>query len=123
MAVFPGARLRTIELPVRGGARPAARALPKASAPAAPRVRPTGMLMAAILTATMLGLVYLTQTLGSNATSMEINKLASDGQKLQSQLLNQKAKIESDANPDSIARKAGKIGLRRLDDRLVLRAP
>ena len=123
MAVFPGARLRTIELPARGGSRPAARVIPLSPVRSSPRVRPTGLLMAAILTATMLGLVYLTQTLGSNATSHEIRALGSESQRLQAQLLNQKAKVELEANSDSVARKARQFGLTRLGDPIVLRAP
>ena len=79
--------------------------------------------MAAILTATMLGLVYLTQTLASNATSLEINRLAVHGQDLQTQLLNQRSKIEVEANPDAVVRAAKQLGLKQLGEAVVLEAP
>ena len=79
--------------------------------------------MAAILTATMLGLVYLTQTLASNATSLEIRELAANGQALQGQLLNQRSKIETEAILTPSLRAAKKIGLQPLGDAIVLKAP
>ena len=79
--------------------------------------------MAAILTATMLALVYLTQTLASNATSLEIRELADDSRTLQGQLLNQRSKVEIDANSDSIVRAAKQLGLVELGDPRVLEAP
>ncbi len=76
MAVYQGVRLRTSALPP---ATPlprtrAARAT-TATSTTTPRLRPVGLLMAGILASTMLGLVYLTQTLGANATSEVIGGL------------------------------------------------
>ena len=70
MAVYQGVRLRTSALPP-ATPLPRARAgrATTATTTTAPRLRPVGLLMAGILGATMLGLVYLTQTLGANATS------------------------------------------------------
>jgi len=79
--------------------------------------------MAAILTATMLALVYLTQTLDSNATSLELRTLANDAQTLQGQLLNQRSKVETDANPDAVVRAAKRLGLVDLGNVRVLDAP
>ena len=79
--------------------------------------------MAAILTATMIGLVYLTQTLASNATSLEIRTLASQSQTLRAQLLNQRSKIEIEANEDAIVRAAKRIGLVKLGEAVVVEAP
>lgn len=123
MAVFQGARLRTLGLPARRGAPPRARVVSEPASASAPRIRPTGLLMAAILTATMLGLVYLTQTLASNATSLEIQTLGTQAATLRSQLLNQSSKIELEANSDAIIREARQLGLRRLGDPVVLSAP
>lgn len=123
MAVFQGARLRTVALPTGRVERRPARLAPRASERTSPRIRPTGLLMAAILTATMLGLVYLTQTLASNATSLEIRSLAAQGQELQGQLLNQRSKIETEANPDAVVRAAKQLGLGPLDAAIVLEAP
>lgn len=79
--------------------------------------------MAGILTATMLGLVYLTQTLASNATSLEITRLANQSQSLHEQLLRQSTKVQITVNEDAIAREARKLGLQQLDDPIVLKAP
>ncbi|MFV2062215.1 MAG: hypothetical protein ACC726_01720 [Chloroflexota bacterium] len=126
MAAFQGASLRAIALPVRGVERRGVRTT-RATRPTAARsthrIRPTGLLMAAILTATMLALVYLTQTLASNATSLEIIDLGDKSQVLQGQLLNQRSKIETDANPDAIIRAAKRLGLVNLGDARVLEAP
>jgi len=130
MAVFQGARLRSVALPPgrverrsTGAAPRATGAAPRATERSSRRIRPTGLLMAAILTATLLGLVYLTQTLASNATSLEIRTLASEAQELQSQLLNQRSKIETEANPDAVVRAAKQLGLRQLEAAVLLEAP
>ena len=121
MAVYQGARLRTVALPA-GDAERHAR-ITQAPVRSTPRIRPAGLLMAAILTATMLGLVYLTQTLASNATSLEIQSLAGEAQTLRRQLLNQQSAVELGVDPDRIADEAKRIGLVRLDDIVVLPAP
>ena len=69
---------------------------------ATPRVRPMGVLMAAILAATMLGLVYLTQTLGSNATSTEIGQLEDQRTKLDIDLDRQAVRSWSSTEADAI---------------------
>jgi len=122
MAVFQGARLRAVGLPATDAERHA-RILTQAPVRSAHRIRPAGLLMAAILTATMVGLVYLTQTLASNATSLEIRSLAGESQDLRRQLLNQRSAIQLGADPDRIADKAKRLGLVSLDDELVLPAP
>jgi hypothetical protein len=122
MAAFQGARLRAAAIPDRGlGER--ARRLPRPVAGAIPRLRPTGLLMAAILAATMLGLVYLTQTLASNATSSEIGDLADRREEIARQLRNQALAIETWADPAQVGRKARELGLRQLGDVVVLPAP
>ena len=123
MAVFQGGRVRTVALPARSLGRSSVRLAAPALHPSAPRIRPTGLLMAAILAATMFGLVYLTQTLDSNATNLEIRTLASESQSLQSRLLNQRSKIETDANPDAVVRAAKQLGLQPLGAAIVLGAP
>jgi len=79
--------------------------------------------MAAIMAATMLGLVYLTQTLGSNATSSEIRDLAAQREELGQRLRNQAMAVETFADPEEIGLKARKLGLRKLGDPVVLAAP
>ncbi len=86
-------------------------AAPAASVPAAPssprpRVRPMGLLMAAILAATMLGLVYLTQTLGSNAANSEISQLEADGKELRGTVSTQVVCGSELDRHDSIAARA-----------------
>jgi hypothetical protein len=122
MVAFQGARLRSAALPTRSIERRPARVSSQAPVRSAQRIRPTGLLMAAILTATMLGLVYLTQTLASNATNLEIRTLANRSQTLQSQLLNQRSKVEIEANPDAVVRAARQLGLTKLGDAIVLEA-
>jgi len=82
-----------------------------------------GLLMAAIIAATMLGLVYLTQTLGSNATSSEISDLAASSTDLDRQLRNLSVNVEAHADPHVVTKRARKLGLRNLRDAVVLPAP
>ncbi len=129
MAVFQGARLPTTALPAaRPVARPrlAAPAIPRSAPPAVratPRVRPAGMLMAGILAATMLGLVYLTQTLGANAASSEIRSLDNQREALGMTIGRQALKAKDLTKADTVISNARNLGLRELDERLVLSAP
>jgi hypothetical protein len=79
--------------------------------------------MGLVLAATLLGFVYLTQTLGSNAASAEI--LALDGQRVEigRKLRNQAAAVEFKADPVQVGLRAKKLGLVRLDDVEILSAP
>jgi hypothetical protein len=122
MAVFQGARLRTTALPDRGttiGARGVARPI----VGAVPRPRPAGVLLAVILGATMLGLVYLTQTLASNAASSEISDLRVTRADIWQKVQTQSATITQLADDSVVASKAAKLGLHRLGHPLVLTAP
>lgn len=123
MAVFQGARLRSTALPaVDSAAR-----FPRVSAPetvdASPRVRPMGLLMAGIITATMLGLVYLTQTLGSNATNDEIRTLDAQRQDLHKTIRRNAVGVQEATDADVITIAARGQKLKRLGDVLVLPAP
>ena len=122
MAVLQGARLRTGALPATAVA-----VRPRAAAPstirANRRARPMGRIMAGIVIATMLGLVYLTQTLGSNATSSEIRSLDRQRAKLTGELHRQAIQVEVLTLADVITKKAGKQGLRELRGSVVLPAP
>jgi hypothetical protein len=79
--------------------------------------------MAAIVAATMLGLVYLTQTLGSNAASSEIRGLAADGDKVARRINNFALSVQIDSDPEEIIKRATALGLKRLDDPVVLTVP
>ena len=122
MAVFQGARLRAVALPERGFERPA-RGVAVPVVGALPRPRPAGLLLAAILAGTMVGMVYLTQTLASNATSSEISDLADRRGEIARQLRNQALAIETWADEGEVSRKARQLGLRPLGDVIVLPAP
>jgi hypothetical protein len=79
--------------------------------------------MAAIVAATMLGLVYLTQTLGSNATSSEIRGLAVEGEEVARQINNLALSVQLDSDPEAIIKRATALGLKRLDAAVVLTVP
>lgn len=82
-----------------------------------------GILMAGILVATMVGLAYLTQTLGSNATTAEISSLTNKSNDLRAQLSLQEYNVELATDPSDIAKRARELGLKPLGDTLVLTAP
>lgn len=120
MAVFQGARVRVVAVPAdAAGVRPRAVA-PAQSVRGTRRVRPTGLFIAAIVAATMLGLVYLTQTLGSNAASSEIRSLTAQSEKLGNQLLNLAHLVQLNSDPEVITQRATKLGLKLLDDDVVV---
>lgn len=124
MAVFQAARLRSTALPAAASSTPAVR--PRASAAAvrsATGVRPVGLLMAGILVSTMLGLAYLTQTLGTNATSNQVELLQADSDKLNATLRNQSFQVDELTEVDLIRASAQKQGFRSLGKPTVLRAP
>ena len=123
MAVYQGARVRTDALRAAEVSARQARAAAPASVSTAPRMRPMGLLMAAIVASTILGLVYLTQTLGSSATSSEIfdlqtkrNDLIKDTRILQIHVMDA---VESDV----IVPRAKKQELKKLGGITVLPAP
>ena len=121
MAVFQGARLPAVALPQRRF-EPAGRGIARPAAGALPRPRPAGLLLAGILAMTMLGLVYLTQTLASNATSSEISDLADRREEIGRQLRNQALAVETWTDEAEVGRKARQLGLRQLGDVVVLPA-
>jgi hypothetical protein len=79
--------------------------------------------MAAIIAATMLGLVYLTQTLGSNAASSEIRGLTFKSERLADQLRNQSLAIEQYSDPEKIIERATEQGLGPIADTVILTVP
>lgn len=131
MAVFEGARLRTGALPnTRTGALPRSRAYPArarakepASLPVAPRVRPAGVMMAAVVAATMVGMVYLSQTLGSNAMSKEIRLLEEQQVQMTQEVSRHAAQVLRKAESDDVAIRARQLGLKKLPPVVVLKAP
>jgi hypothetical protein len=82
-----------------------------------------GLLMAAIMATTMLGLVYLTQTLGTNATTSEIGTLEAERNGLISEIKRHEAVALDMTQAEVIVPKARKQKLKRLGDPIVLPAP
>jgi hypothetical protein len=82
-----------------------------------------GLLIAAILATTMLGLVYLTQTLGTNATTSEISDLAAKGNELRGFLRTQDWAVSVNTDPQDVAKRARDLKLKSLGEPRVLRAP
>lgn len=120
MAVYQGTRLRSPALTVGTVERARRSSVP---APRQARVRPATAIMGLILAAALLGFVYLTQTLGSNAASAEIVGLRGTGLELDRQLRNQAAAVQFKADPVQIGLRAKKLGLDRLRDAEILTAP
>lgn len=130
MAVLQGARLRTGAMPTPGpatrGVQPAgsrARVALPAALPHATRVRPTGLLMAGIVAATLVGMVYLTPTLGSNATDSRIVALEADYDDLQQEISRDAIRIDLFADTEAVKTAARKLGLTRLGGSVVLTVP
>ncbi len=86
-------------------------------------MRPVGLLLAGILVATMLGLAYLTQTLGTNATSSQVDRLQAEKVALQATLRNQSFQLTGLTDVDLVRASAQKQGFRSLRNPTVLRAP
>ena len=123
MALYEGARVRGSGLSVRRVDAVAGRAAVPESTGPRQRVRPTGLLMAAIVATTMLGLVYLTQTLGTSATSEEIWKLEGDRAELQGDIASGALLVLEASEAESVRPAARKLKLKPLGEPLVLRAP
>jgi hypothetical protein len=122
MAVIQGTRLRSSALPA---AEPIASR--RRGGVATPRVgtgvHPTGLVMAGILVATMLGLAYLTQTLGSDATSTQLKRLEAQERALARDRAWQMAEMIRVTGEDQVAEWAEAAGLSKRDAVVVLEAP
>jgi hypothetical protein len=123
MAVYQGARLRATATPATGSSARQARATAPPRVSSAPRVRPMGLLMAVIVAATMLGLVYLTQTLGANATTTEIYVLEGQRGEIVTDIKRLQIAILKANEPEVIVPKAQKQKLKKLGGITVLPAP
>lgn len=111
MAVYQGARLPAASLGNRRSPLARPQAGGREEAPARPRVRPASALLLVILAATLLGFAYLTQTLDSTATGLEIRSLASQAAELQRRIKSQDALVLSEASSGNIRDRASAIGL------------
>jgi hypothetical protein len=79
--------------------------------------------MAAIMAATMLGLVYLTQTLGANATNSAIYRLEVQLTDLKKVVTRQEADVLNATEADAVIARLKPLKLGRLGPPTVLRAP
>lgn len=123
MAVYQGARLRGNPLAASAArATSAERAAPKVPGGQG-RVRPTGLLIATIVAATILGLVYLTQTLGSNATTSEVAALEAKQVELRTTITRQALWVMGETEDEAVRARAKPLKLTKLGQPLVLRAP
>ena len=123
MAVYQGTRLRTSAHPAAGTSARRSRSAAPATVSPVPRVRPMGLLMAAIVAATMLGLVYLTQTLGTNATSTEIYRLETERNELITDIKRKQVWALEMVQAEAVLPKASKQKLKWLGEPIVLPAP
>jgi hypothetical protein len=82
-----------------------------------------GLLIAGIVVATLLGLAYLTQTLGSNATTSEIRELERERLELQKEVRRHAVYVLRGAEADEIKARARKLDLKPLGDAVVLTTP
>ena len=123
MAVLGGTRVRSSALSTVHASTGRPRVVTPAPARPAPRVRPIGLFMGGIVAATMLGLVYLTQTLGANATDSEVRMLSVESAQLEDRLRRQAVWVQTFTDADEVSERAKDLGLRRLGDVLVLPTP
>jgi len=133
MAVLQGAHARPRNLP-RARTSPAARPVVQAgtsttsstgsAGSAVARVRPAGLLLAAIMAAALFGMVYLTQTLGTNAMGFEATLRGKDGAKLQAQITRNYIEVGTLVQDDKIRAAARhRLKLKDLAKPMVLTAP
>jgi hypothetical protein len=124
MAVYQGTRLRAqATRPQMLPARAAGRVTRSPGGMVSTRVRPATALIGIVLAATLLGFVYLTQTLGSNAASAEIVGLRARAEELFRQQRNQETAVRFKADPVQVGLRAKELGLARLGDAEILSAP
>lgn len=123
MAVYQGTRLRGAPLAVAADRTERPDPVPSRASSAPARVRPTGLLIAGIVASTILGMVYLTQTLGSNAATSEIAQLQSKQSELQITIGRHERFVLLSHDEDEVRAKAKRLGLKKLEAPLVLRAP
>jgi hypothetical protein len=117
MAVYQGARYRTPPLPF--GARPVTqRRVARVPVRARTRVRPVTMVLAAILVAFLLGLVYLTQTLQAGVANYQIDNLMIERRTLQQELQSELGEAAQWGSESQAVDWAQQHGLTRLGNRI-----
>ncbi|MEA2622702.1 MAG: hypothetical protein QOH61_1612 [Chloroflexota bacterium] len=123
MAVYQGARIRTT-LGLPDGARPVvARRASRIPVRARKRLRPVAFVLAGILVAFLLGLVYLTQTLQAAVTNYQIDNLFIERQRLVQELQSQQGAIAQWGSEPQVVQWAQQEGLNRLGGKVRITAP
>lgn len=109
MTLGHGVRAQVSALPARAALLPRGRV----GMPRVPtrRIRPAGMVIAVILMSTLLGLVYLTQTLRAAATSLEIATLEAQNAELWRELMSQDTVIRGASARPAVLQWALRRGL------------
>jgi hypothetical protein len=128
MAVYQGVRLRSTALPAPRATqvvRRAARTATPATTSARPawRPRPAAALLAVILAGTLVALLYLTQTLATNALSVEIAQLGADIRELERQWQTNQVYVRTESAVSEVIDWAGDHGLTELRQPIRLPAP
>ena len=82
-----------------------------------------GLLMAAIVAGTVLGMVYLTQTLGTNAASTEVYRLEAARNELITEIRRHQVVALELTQAETIVPRAQRQKLKRLDEPIILPAP
>ena len=82
-----------------------------------------GKLMAAIVIGTMLALAYLTQTLGTSATSAEIRALQVQQGEMKQEIVRHATLVLKKVDTDELRTEARRQGLRKLPKAVILKAP
>lgn len=123
MAIYQGTRVRSMALPAAPAARPRPRVPASGSVGGTARIRPMGIVLAGILAGTMVGMAYLTQTLGSSATSSEIARLETKKADLIKDLNIRAGEVVGLIERDAIEREARGLGFRDLGKAVRLKGP
>ena len=110
MAAYQGARLPGVAIGARGVPLARPRVSPRETGVARPRMGPAAVLLV-ILAAAMLAFAYLTQTLDSTATSVEIRQLQAQAAELQRRIKSHEALVLSEASAGNIRDRAMALGL------------
>jgi hypothetical protein len=117
MAVYQGARYRTPPLPF--GAQPVTqRRVGRVPVQGRTRIRPVTMVLAGILVAFLLGLVYLTQTLQAGVANYQIDNLMIERRNLQQELQSELGEAAQWGNESQVVEWAAQQGLTRLGGRI-----
>ncbi len=117
MAVYQGARYRTP--PPVFGARPVAqRRVGRVPVRGRAHVRPVTIVLAGILVAFLLGLVYLTQTLQAGVANYQIDNLMIERRQLQQELQSEQGEAAQWGSESQVVEWAQQHGLTQLGNRI-----